>query len=410
MLSYEIIKDVFDLDNPLTVEYFELCGKDADEFTYFEKHHILPKSIWPKYKKELWNIVKLSYQNHFRAHELLAQIVINKRHQFQMLKAWDMMAGRRGAVHNKETYEHLKKLHRDYQSENSSGENNPMYGIPCSDERKAKISAANKGKVYPPKSEETRRKLSLANKGKKLSLEQVETLRKLGKERGFSEEARHRAIESVTRKPERFINYLKNNTNLSMLTEYVDMGKPILFKCDRGHKEFNRRPADIERGQLCTQCKKEDTDYHASTRVSKQEFESYLKEHTNLTLIEGFVNMKTKALFSCDAGHSPFYQKPSEIKRNKVCVQCKKKSRKKNRPVSAQHRENLSKAGRKPPEVFLEYLKNNTNLRMVSDYVKMAQLTWFQCDGGHPPIYKTPTRIKRGEVCKHCKKESHDDK
>lgn len=38
---------------------------------YVEKHHILPSSIFPEYKKEAWNIVELSAREHYIAHYIL---------------------------------------------------------------------------------------------------------------------------------------------------------------------------------------------------------------------------------------------------------------------------------------------------------------------------------------------------
>ena len=33
---------------------------------YYEKHHILPKSIFPEYKTEIWNIVLLRFSSEIR--------------------------------------------------------------------------------------------------------------------------------------------------------------------------------------------------------------------------------------------------------------------------------------------------------------------------------------------------------
>ena len=41
---------------------------------YTEKHHILPSSLFPEYKKEKWNIVVLSGREHFLVHYLLAKL------------------------------------------------------------------------------------------------------------------------------------------------------------------------------------------------------------------------------------------------------------------------------------------------------------------------------------------------
>lgn len=64
-----------------------------------------------------------------------------------------------------------------------SGENNPQYGKPLSEEQKAKISASEKGKLAWNKgkkmSEEQKRKLSVARTGKKYGSRSPETCAKI---------------------------------------------------------------------------------------------------------------------------------------------------------------------------------------------------------------------------------------
>lgn len=56
-------------------QYLELIQNTVlNENEYFEKHHILPKSMFPEFKNENWNIIKLSYSNHKLAHKLLYEI------------------------------------------------------------------------------------------------------------------------------------------------------------------------------------------------------------------------------------------------------------------------------------------------------------------------------------------------
>jgi hypothetical protein len=45
---------------------------------YFEKHHILPNSLFKGYEKTEWNLVKLLYEDHIKAHEILAMAYINR--------------------------------------------------------------------------------------------------------------------------------------------------------------------------------------------------------------------------------------------------------------------------------------------------------------------------------------------
>ncbi|HEH4511512.1 TPA: hypothetical protein SG275_001465 [Campylobacter coli] len=81
-----------------------------------ESHHILPKNIdcFPQYSKSIWNIVNLSFKDHFIAHSILAECYpdINK-----ILLAWYMMANKNSKtkvrnlnkVIDANTYEKLKK-------------------------------------------------------------------------------------------------------------------------------------------------------------------------------------------------------------------------------------------------------------------------------------------------------------
>lgn len=78
MKEYNFIKDKFvkkheEVDNEyyldkyisLLLEY-KLDGNDNEVYT--EKHHILPRSTFPEYKNEDWNIVELSYEDHKLVH------------------------------------------------------------------------------------------------------------------------------------------------------------------------------------------------------------------------------------------------------------------------------------------------------------------------------------------------------
>ncbi len=87
----------------------------------------------------------------------------------------------KSAVRNANIERWKNPILKKNQSEQFSGEKNPMYGIrltgeknhnygkPMPEETKRKLSEANKGKSRNPFSEETRRKLSESNKGKSKS-------------------------------------------------------------------------------------------------------------------------------------------------------------------------------------------------------------------------------------------------
>ena len=68
----------------IVLEYIQLVTKiqsenrkKADGVLYY-KHHILPRSLYPLLKNKLWNIILVTYQEHKRLHELLAESTVGK--------------------------------------------------------------------------------------------------------------------------------------------------------------------------------------------------------------------------------------------------------------------------------------------------------------------------------------------
>ena len=54
------------------IDFIESCkGLELPDYT--EKHHILPKSLFPKYEFDKNNLIELSAINHYKAHVLLAE-------------------------------------------------------------------------------------------------------------------------------------------------------------------------------------------------------------------------------------------------------------------------------------------------------------------------------------------------
>lgn len=62
-----------------------------------ERHHILPESIYPDYARCKWNLVNLSYADHYRVHELLP-FMLHGKARASMLYAWNLMCGRTNGV------------------------------------------------------------------------------------------------------------------------------------------------------------------------------------------------------------------------------------------------------------------------------------------------------------------------
>lgn len=156
------------LDNEQTEEYLSVVSKPFDGKG--EKHHILPRSVFPEYAKCEWNLVNLSYKDHYRVHCLLPDMLSGKGREC-MLYAWNMMSNRHRAAEDQyASYERfrveLNKIISEAQTghewdedrkqqkrKEMSGSGNHQYG------KKAEQSVwfgkvgPNKGRVW---SEETR--------------------------------------------------------------------------------------------------------------------------------------------------------------------------------------------------------------------------------------------------------------
>lgn len=167
MLSRGLWQNVFN-DSEITEEYFKLCA-DSTELSESEIHHILPKSIFPECKKCDWNLVRLSYSNHYKVHALLPKMCVYDNHQRKMTQAWWLMS------HKPKTKEFLKieeySYLRELQAKANTGKFSPCYGRKLTPEQCTEISERQKGSKshsYGKKaSAETRAKLSLVTKGEK---------------------------------------------------------------------------------------------------------------------------------------------------------------------------------------------------------------------------------------------------
>lgn len=85
------------------------------EEQYTEVHHIVPKSLAPEFEMESWNLVRLSYREHFLAHFLLykhfkkisyTEGFIKMGHVFVLMKATSI---------NSRYFDIAKKIKRDTQ-------------------------------------------------------------------------------------------------------------------------------------------------------------------------------------------------------------------------------------------------------------------------------------------------------
>lgn len=191
------------------LEFIASCA--APETGRVERHHILPKSLFPKYKKDLDNIRELRMRDHVWAHYYLCQVFPKS---LKMAYAYNQMIGRDSEAKSiqelAELYE-IKKIEtgeacrkrttgRKQSPETIAKRVAKIKGKKRTPEQCAAISRRMKGRKFGPMPEwrkkaiseqhkgrkdspETTIRRSLAAKGRKKSAEQLEKMRlsQLGK-------------------------------------------------------------------------------------------------------------------------------------------------------------------------------------------------------------------------------------
>ena len=162
------------LQNKYTKWYFNIIdAAKLRELTdgYFEKHHIIPKSLGGSNRKG--NLVKLTAREHFICHRLLVKMVEgNALHK--MAAASYRMTIQKGdnqkrVVPSGRVYNTIRAQWADAHSKwltgRFVGSNNPNFGNKMSDENKEKIRQINLGKKLGPRSEEIKDKIRKSSTG-----------------------------------------------------------------------------------------------------------------------------------------------------------------------------------------------------------------------------------------------------
>ena len=125
----------------------------------FEKHHVWPKCMGGP--DEASNLVKLTPEEHFLAHQLLIKMFPDNN---KLVYAARMMCiDANGKRVNNKMYGWLKRRHSKAMSLSRKGKTSFNKGKNMSDDQKSKISNAHKGKKH---SDETKIKMSESKKGK----------------------------------------------------------------------------------------------------------------------------------------------------------------------------------------------------------------------------------------------------
>ena len=139
------------------------------------------------------NIVRLTPEEHYVAHQLLVKIY--PEHNGILWSACAMTNNGNRTQRSNRLYGWLRRLFAVHIAESNRGQKR-------SEETKKKLAAAHVGRIYKKRTEETKKKMSLASKGKPKSTEHCIALSKakIGTKRGpHSEETREKISESNKR-------------------------------------------------------------------------------------------------------------------------------------------------------------------------------------------------------------------
>lgn len=148
---------------------------------YYERHHILPKSLFPLWSKRKSNIVLLTAREHFFCHQLLIKIYPCNEMNYA-LHAFITRPNSNYKVSSKE-YARIKETYSKMMSLKFKGKSPKNKGLKMTDEQRQKLSKALTGRKLSDEhrkkigeaskkrklSEETKRKISIGNKGKIMS-------------------------------------------------------------------------------------------------------------------------------------------------------------------------------------------------------------------------------------------------
>lgn len=123
-------------------------GRFSCDEQYYERHHIIPKSIGGTDDEE--NLIDLYAKEHFEAHRLLAS---ENPDNDKLVYAWTCMAfvennGQKRYRITAAEYEEAKIALSRIQSVNMVGVNNPFYGKKHTQDTREKLRKANKMRGY----------------------------------------------------------------------------------------------------------------------------------------------------------------------------------------------------------------------------------------------------------------------
>lgn len=168
--------------------------REKSSETYYEQHHIIPKSLGGK--NEDHNLVLLTAREHYVCHLLLTKMQTTFRNQVKMVQAFGYLSQtntKSGKGYSSRLYEYHKRINTSVLSQAYIGRGNPFFGRKHTQKTKEDFSKNNPAKrpdvrqkmskpkvrvaPYPKCSIEKANKISATLQGRKIPREVVEKSR-----------------------------------------------------------------------------------------------------------------------------------------------------------------------------------------------------------------------------------------
>jgi hypothetical protein len=118
-------------------------NKPDQKFMAIERHHILPVSLFPEYKKSDWNLVYLSSYDHLKAHYYLHMAIGHR----SLTLAFNQMRRAKSTITNEEQLDEIAKLYHAARPAISKAISEANIGQIVTNDHRAKISAVTKNTV-----------------------------------------------------------------------------------------------------------------------------------------------------------------------------------------------------------------------------------------------------------------------
>ena len=193
--------------------------KISDDYVYYERHHILPRSLGGS--DENSNLVLLTAREHVICHWLLTKMCLTKDDERKMVNAYFKMAcvgpdhqrvparlyarireQRSMLGHSDETRQKMKESRAKRPPvSDETREKMRQSQLNSSYDKHKPLTEEHKAKLRKPKSEETKAKMSRAQKGKRVSSETREKLRQANLGKVYSDDLKKKMSEVRKGKP-----------------------------------------------------------------------------------------------------------------------------------------------------------------------------------------------------------------